>query len=230
MKSFLISALLSRQQKCSFSMVLIFIGKFSSNLTQGFKFGCCFLFLAVVLAVGSFGAVFIQSDMKNIIIRHLLSNYLLEKALLWQRLRSEVIKHYLKWTIPLKEAASLLWGFYRDPLQSLTLLSLNAKNCRMAFSSSKEPSFLISDPTVFNDNVINVWNQFGRARNHGKKFLNLGQTSFSGIVNCVLFVIQKVSKLQLPAKGKVAKWECEGASGIFSFLVRLSFYSIFNFR
>ena len=30
-----------------------------------------------------------------------------------------------KWMIPLKEAASLLWYFYRDPLRSLTLLSLN---------------------------------------------------------------------------------------------------------
>ena len=30
-----------------------------------------------------------------------------------------------KLTIPLKEAAGLLWDFYRDPLQSLTLLSLN---------------------------------------------------------------------------------------------------------
>ena len=30
-----------------------------------------------------------------------------------------------QWTIPLKEAASLLWYFYRDPLRSLTLLSLN---------------------------------------------------------------------------------------------------------
>ena len=30
-----------------------------------------------------------------------------------------------QWTIPLKEAASLLWYFYHDPLRSLTLLSLN---------------------------------------------------------------------------------------------------------
>ena len=30
-----------------------------------------------------------------------------------------------EWTIPLKEAASLLWDFYRDPLGSLTLLYLN---------------------------------------------------------------------------------------------------------
>ena len=30
-----------------------------------------------------------------------------------------------QWTILLKEAASLLWDFYRDPLWSLTLLSLN---------------------------------------------------------------------------------------------------------
>ena len=30
-----------------------------------------------------------------------------------------------EWTIPLKEAASLLWYFYRDPLRSLTLLSFN---------------------------------------------------------------------------------------------------------
>ena len=30
-----------------------------------------------------------------------------------------------QWTIPLKEAAGLLWYFYRDPLRSLTLLSLN---------------------------------------------------------------------------------------------------------
>ena len=29
-----------------------------------------------------------------------------------------------QWTIPLKEAASLLWYFYRDPLRSLTFLSL----------------------------------------------------------------------------------------------------------
>ena len=34
-------------------------------------------------------------------------------------------KKNLQWTIPLKEAASLLWDFYRDPLRSLTLLSLN---------------------------------------------------------------------------------------------------------
>ena len=31
----------------------------------------------------------------------------------------------VQWTIPLKEAASLLWYFYRDPLRSLTLVSLN---------------------------------------------------------------------------------------------------------
>ena len=31
----------------------------------------------------------------------------------------------LQWTIPLKEAASLLWEFCRDPLRSLTVLSLN---------------------------------------------------------------------------------------------------------
>ena len=30
-----------------------------------------------------------------------------------------------QWTITLKEAASLLWDFYRDPLRLLTLLSLN---------------------------------------------------------------------------------------------------------
>ena len=55
-------------------------------------------------------------------------------------------------TIPLKEAASLPWYFYRDPLRSLTLLSLNVLNQKsylMAFSSSKESSFLISDPVVF---------------------------------------------------------------------------------
>ena len=31
----------------------------------------------------------------------------------------------IEWTILLKEAASLFWDFYHDPLQSLTLLSLN---------------------------------------------------------------------------------------------------------
>ena len=31
-------------------------------------------------------------------------------------------------TMPLKEAASLLWDFYRDPLRSLTLLSLNVSS------------------------------------------------------------------------------------------------------
>ena len=36
-----------------------------------------------------------------------------------------VIISLLELTIPLKEAASLLWYFYRDPLRSLTLLSLN---------------------------------------------------------------------------------------------------------
>ena len=35
------------------------------------------------------------------------------------------VKVLLQWTIPLKEAASLLWYFYRDPLRTLTLLSLN---------------------------------------------------------------------------------------------------------
>ena len=30
-----------------------------------------------------------------------------------------------QWTILLKEAASLLWDFYHDPLRYLTLLSLN---------------------------------------------------------------------------------------------------------
>ena len=34
----------------------------------------------------------------------------------------------LQWTILLKEAASLLWDFYRDPLRSLTLLSLNVSS------------------------------------------------------------------------------------------------------
>ena len=38
------------------------------------------------------------------------------------KLSSPVTK---QWTIPLKEAASLLRYFYRDPLRSLTLLSLN---------------------------------------------------------------------------------------------------------
>ena len=37
----------------------------------------------------------------------------------------EIEKENCKWTIPLKEAASLLWYFYRDTLRSLTLLSLN---------------------------------------------------------------------------------------------------------
>ena len=32
---------------------------------------------------------------------------------------------YAEWTIPLKEAASILWDFYCDLLRSLTLLSLN---------------------------------------------------------------------------------------------------------
>ena len=48
---------------------------------------------------------------------------------------NEILKIFIKnltlhalvfqWTIPLKEAASLLWYFYHDPLRSLTLLSLN---------------------------------------------------------------------------------------------------------
>ena len=46
----------------------------------------------------------------------------------------------------------------------------------MAFSGSKESSFLISDDIKI----------FGRARNDGKKFLKLCQTSFSGIVHCGL--------------------------------------------
>ena len=33
-----------------------------------------------------------------------------------------------EWTIPLKEVASLLWDFYRDPLRSLILLPLNVLN------------------------------------------------------------------------------------------------------
>ena len=41
------------------------------------------------------------------------------------RARNRGFKQFLKWTIPLKEAASLRWYFYRDPLRSLTLLSLN---------------------------------------------------------------------------------------------------------
>ena len=57
----------------------------------------------------------------------------------------------LQRTIPLKEAASLLWYFYHDPLRSLTLLSLDvlSQNRKMAFSSSKESSYLISDRMVF---------------------------------------------------------------------------------
>ena len=57
-------------------------------------------------------------------------------------------KNSLKLTIPLNKAASLFWEFYRDPLRSLTLLSLNilSQNRKMVFSSSKEPSFLILDP------------------------------------------------------------------------------------
>ena len=37
----------------------------------------------------------------------------------------QLVKGVLIWTIPLKEAASLLWDFYRDPLRSLTLIPLN---------------------------------------------------------------------------------------------------------
>ena len=44
------------------------------------------------------------------------------------QLNNQVILQQTKWTIPLKEAASLLWYFYRDPLRSLTLLSLNDLN------------------------------------------------------------------------------------------------------
>ena len=44
----------------------------------------------------------------------------------------------VQWTIPLKDAASLLWDFYRDPLRSLTLLSLNV------FSQKSQGTFLLA--------------------------------------------------------------------------------------
>ena len=48
-----------------------------------------------------------------------------------------------KWTIPLKEAVSLLWDFYRDALRSLTLLSLNvlSKKCKISFLALKSLYF-----------------------------------------------------------------------------------------
>ena len=40
--------------------------------------------------------------------------------------RSLKTRNFVKqWTIPLNEAASLLWDFYRDALRSVTLLSFN---------------------------------------------------------------------------------------------------------
>ena len=50
----------------------------------------------------------------------------------------------------------------------------------MAFSSPKEPSFLISGLQIA---MILTFEIFGHARNHGKKFLRLCLTSFSGIVH-----------------------------------------------
>ena len=44
-----------------------------------------------------------------------------------------VIVHFQRqWTIPLKEAASLLWYFYRDPLRSLTSLSLSVLSQKLS--------------------------------------------------------------------------------------------------
>ena len=87
-------------------------------------------------------------------------------------------------TILLKEA--LLWDLYRDPLRSLTLLSLNvlhqAKNRKIPFSSFKEPSFLMR-PNGLQISTLVTFEIFGSPRNHGKKFQKLSQTSFSGIVH-----------------------------------------------
>ena len=51
---------------------------------------------------------------------------------------------YLKMTIPLKEAASLLWNFWS--FATLTLLSLNVLDTSYIF---KKPSVLVWDPIVF---------------------------------------------------------------------------------
>ena len=38
----------------------------------------------------------------------------------WFHENTILLGELIQWTIPLKEAASLLWYFYRDPLRSLT--------------------------------------------------------------------------------------------------------------
>ena len=77
-------------------------------------------------------------------------------------------------TIPLKEAASLLWDFYRDALRSLTLLPLNVlrqkKNVKIPLSSFKESLFFNLRPNGLQISLLLTFEIFGSARNHGKKF------------------------------------------------------------
>ena len=75
-----------------------------------------------------------------------------------------------------------------------------AKNRKMAFSISKESSFLISNPNGLQITMLLTFEIFGRARNHGKKFLKLFQTSFSGIVHSAL-TGQIKSIVGLPIQG-----------------------------
>ena len=71
----------------------------------------------------------------------------------------------------------------------------------------KETSYLILSLNTLNNDVINViftltrnhdkkFNIFGRARNQGKKFLKLSQTSVSGIVHLMVTLKEAASLLQ----------------------------------
>ena len=75
----------------------------------------------------------------------------------------------LQWTIPLKEAASLLWNFL-------------SKNHKIASSTFKEPRFQLETNMSSNNDVINVLNILASSR-------KLSQTSFSGIVYSLLLII-----------------------------------------
>ena len=54
-------------------------------------------------------------------------------------------------------------------------------------------------------NDVIIVSMFGRARNHGKKFSKYSQTSFSGIVHCILKASLSGTSMLLFALAKLVK-------------------------
>ena len=78
MTSFLILAHLFHR-KLGLSVAFLFLNQLSSNLAQGFKIGCGFLFWAQKVVLGTIS----DNDTKTIILRHFLAKCLLEIVLPW---------------------------------------------------------------------------------------------------------------------------------------------------